>query len=61
MRLFLTQGERQLIRLEKSSMKNLTEAEHRKIEQVRDFINMRRSFFISIVALIVSLMSLFQK
>lgn len=61
MRLFLTQEEKRLIQLEKSNARKLTEAEHRKIEHVRDFINMRKSFVLSIAALIISLMSLFQK
>ena len=61
MRLFLTREERQLMQLEKSNMRNLTEAERRKIEYVREFINMRKSFILSIAALIISLMSLFQK
>ena len=65
MKIFLTQEEKlefkQLRNIEKLNIRRMTEEELRKIEDVEKFCDMRRSLFVSLIALFISLVSLISK
>lgn len=65
MKLFLTSEEKQefkrLRRIEKSHTRRMTDEELRKIEKAEEFCDDRKSLFISIIALLLSLVSLISK
>lgn len=58
MKFFLTQDEKELMKIYKAHQRRLTEKEIKRIERIEHFIEIRKPFIISVIALLISIINL---
>ena len=61
MKLFLTQDEKELMKIYKTSARRLTQKEMKRIERIEHFIGIRKPFVISVIALLIAVLNLISK
>lgn len=61
MKFFLTKDEKELVKNYKNYHRRLTKDEIKKIEYIEWFIEIRRPFIISLIALLISVLNLILK
>lgn len=61
MKLFLTQDEKELMKIYKTDQRRLTEKEIKRVERIEHFIEIRKPFIISVIALLIAVLNLISR
>ncbi len=61
MKLFLTQDEKDLMKIYKTDQRRLTEKEIKRVERIEHFIEIRKPFIISVIALLIAVLNLISR